>query len=188
MGATPSSHVLEGGLGGEAVRVLTFNLWGRQFESRPGRFMLESWVVTCRCPVVYSAECWPTAMHWFPPPINYPSHYDPGCWMWHKKNINNINNPQSQTDQTNASQCSALRPLETKMSVTGFSTEVKDYRPSTSGSRGEAGVQTPSHLWRMLVVRELTQSNRHRLKSWTSCTGSRMSWLCDHPHPPPSLI
>ena len=30
------------GLGGVVVRVLTSNLWGRRFESRAGRFMLES--------------------------------------------------------------------------------------------------------------------------------------------------
>ena len=31
------------GLGGVVVSVFTFNLWGRQFKSRQGRFMLESW-------------------------------------------------------------------------------------------------------------------------------------------------
>ena len=31
------------GLGGVAVRVLAFNLSGRQLESRPEHFMLESW-------------------------------------------------------------------------------------------------------------------------------------------------
>ena len=31
------------GLGGAAVRILASNLGGRQFESRAGCFMLESW-------------------------------------------------------------------------------------------------------------------------------------------------
>ena len=35
--------LLGGELGGVAVRVLTSNLRGRRFESRAGRFMLESW-------------------------------------------------------------------------------------------------------------------------------------------------
>ena len=36
-------QAMGGGLGGVAVRVHATNLWGRRFESRAGRFMLESW-------------------------------------------------------------------------------------------------------------------------------------------------
>ena len=36
-------------------------------------------VVTCRCPVVYSAESLPTNMHSSGSSVNYLSQYDPGC-------------------------------------------------------------------------------------------------------------
>ena len=38
-----SFRMREGGLGGIVVRVLASNLCGRRFESRAGRFKLESW-------------------------------------------------------------------------------------------------------------------------------------------------
>ena len=38
----PLLYAWGGGLGGVAVRVLVSNLLGRRFESRAGRFMLES--------------------------------------------------------------------------------------------------------------------------------------------------
>ena len=43
------------GLGGVVVRVLISNLCGRRFESRA--LHVGKLVVTCRCPVVYSAVC-----------------------------------------------------------------------------------------------------------------------------------
>ena len=41
------------------------NLWGRWFETSNLGPVVRKLVVTCWCPVVYSAEYWPTSMYWF---------------------------------------------------------------------------------------------------------------------------
>ena len=60
----------QGGLGGVAVRVLTPNLCS---NLGPGA---SCWKVGSYLPMPGGLQC---SMHWFPPPVNYPSQYDPGC-------------------------------------------------------------------------------------------------------------
>ena len=59
--------MFEGGLGGVAVRVLAGSNLG------PGA---SCWKVGSYLPMPGGLQC---SMHWFPPPVNYPSQYDPGC-------------------------------------------------------------------------------------------------------------
>ena len=58
-----------GRLGGVAVRVLASN----SLRAGPGA---SCWKVGSYLSMPSGLQC---SMHWFPPPINYPSQYDPGC-------------------------------------------------------------------------------------------------------------
>ena len=61
------------GLAGVAVKVLAPTSEAAGSNLGPGA---SCWKVGSYLPMPGGLQC---SMHWFPPPVNYPSQYDPGC-------------------------------------------------------------------------------------------------------------
>ena len=56
------------------------------------------WKVGSYLPMPGGLQC---SVHWFPPPVNYPSQYDPGCWTRRKATNKQTNQDNKQSFPVN---------------------------------------------------------------------------------------